>query len=490
MASSRTRPTKADPLEGELLAAVQSALAAALDSLSEARAKSAEPLRRLPVRRADEPIVLALSGGRDSMVLLDLLHRLATVRGSKLRRLHAVHVHHGLNSAADAWLEHCERQCQARGIALVARRVEVQPRGRGIEAAARAVRYSALADAARQLDARIVLTAHHRDDRLETFLLQWMRGAGVDGLSAFPPNRAFEVELRLVRPLIDIARADIERYVERRAIEYVEDDSNDDRTLLRNAVRADILPRLESLRPGFRAAAARSIDLVAEAADALHSVAQADLAAVADGAPAGMLWLDRLLALPASRAGGALRTWLAAAGLAAPSRARLLELLRQARVARSDARLLVRIGDREVRRYRGLLLLKQAEPATGDVHAFRWHGQDEEPLSAWGGTLRFVATQDEGFDPDWLRSGPLEVRPRGGGERFKPHAGRPSKTLKRLFQDAGIPEFERAQLPLLWRGDELIYVAGLGSDVRRVERDGVRIAVEWQPDARLLEAEG
>ena len=94
----------------------------------------------------------------------------------------------------------------------------------------------------------------------------------------------------------------------------------------------------------------------------------------------------------------------------------------------------------------------------------------------------------EGFDPEWLRAEPLEVRPRGGGERFKPaHPARPSKTLKRLFQDAGIAEFERGRLPLLWRDGELIFVAGLGADVRFTDRDGERIAIEWEPDASLLE---
>jgi tRNA(Ile)-lysidine synthase len=86
-----------------------------------------------------------------------------------------------------------------------------------------------------------------------------------------------------------------------------------------------------------------------------------------------------------------------------------------------------------------------------------------------------------------LRAVPLEVRPRGGGERFKPHAARPSKTLKRLFQDAGVAEFERGRLPLLWRDGQLIFVGGLGADVRFTDRDGGRIVIEWEPDASLLE---
>jgi len=200
-----------------------------------------------------------------------------------------------------------------------------------------------------------------------------------------------------------------------------------------------------------------------------------------------MLRLDRLSALPAARQTGVLRAWLSAQGLQAPSRARLLEVLAQARNARSDAKLLVRLGSHEVRRYRGLLLLKQADDANRDAHAFFWRAEDEVPLPSWGGVLRFSAVNGEGFDPEWLRAEPLEVRPRGGGERFKPHPARPSKTLKRLFQDAGIAEFERGRLPLLWRGGELIFVGGLGADVRFTDRDGERIAIEWDPDASLLE---
>ena len=100
--------------------------------------------------------------------------------------------------------------------------------------------------------------------------------------------------------------------------------------------------------------------------------------------------------------------------------------------------------------------------------------------------LRFAPTQDEGFDAEWLRAQPLQLRGRGGGERFKPHALRPSKTLKRLFQEAGVAEFERAALPLVWRDDRLIYVAGLGADARLTDTGGERVRLEWQPDAELL----
>lgn len=487
MASSRARPRKADPENSPLPQSVREALARAIDGLRDAEAQSSEPLRRAPARRG-EVVVIALSGGRDSMALLDATAQLAKQRASGIRRLVAVHVHHGLSPNADAWLLHCEREAAARGVTFTARRVQVRRRGQGLEAAAREVRYGALADAAREAGARIVLTAHHREDRLETFLIQWLRGAGVDGLAAFPPSRVFGNDLLLVRPFIDLSRAAIEDYVARREIAHVEDESNDERALLRNALRADVLPRLDALRPGFRAAAARSVDLVGEAAEVLRSIAEADLDAAGDGAPDGMIWLDRVAALPLARQTSLVRAWLERAGVEPPGRARLLELLDQARSARSDARLLVRVGDREVRRYRGLLLLKAAEEGSRDVQSFRWQGEHEISVPGWGGALRFHPVIDqEGFDPQWLGQAVLEVRPRGGGERFKPHPTRPSRTLKRLFQDAGIPEFERGRLPLLWRKDELIYVAGLGADVRLTDHDGERVVIEWQPDAGLID---
>lgn len=490
MAASRARPNRTDPTADPLLAAAQRALLDARGRSvdSEPAGRLLAPARRRPARSSPLTIVVGYSGGADSTALLHVMASLARQRGSGVREVVAVHVHHGLSRHADAWLEHCEQQALGLGVRFVARHVTPVRAGRGIEAAARTARYEALADAAVELRADAICFAHHRDDRVETFLIQWMRGAGPEGLAAFAPLRrvgAAETPL-LLRPFIDIARADIDAYVERHALPFIEDDSNEDRALLRNALRLDVLPRLDALRPGFRTAAARSVELVAEAAEALRSVATQDLAQCQDGAPPGMLRLDALALLPPPRQAWTLRAWLATHGLEAPSRARLLDMLAQARDARSDAKLLLRIGDLEVRRHRGLLLLKGADASPHNAESFRWNGESEIELPAWRGVLRFVRTAGEGFEPEWLAAEPLEARPRAGGERFKPFAGRPSRTLKRLYQDAGIAEFDRAALPLLWRDGELIFVAGLGADVRLTDRDEERIRIEWRPDATLL----
>jgi len=488
MAASRTRPTKTDPLDRLFLEAAAQSLRDA-ETRAQARSDDDSAFRRRATRPAASRVIVGYSGGRDSTALLHVLARLARQRASGVREVIAVHVHHGLSRRADDWLVHCEQQAAQIGTPFFARHVAVRRAGRGLEAAAREARYRALLDVAAETDADAICLAHHRDDRIETFLIQWLRGAGPEGLAAFPPFRALgDGAPILLRPFIDIARNDIDQYVAAHALAYIDDDSNDDRALLRNALRLDVLPQLGQLRPGFRSAAARSIDLVAEAAEALRSVAAEDLAACELGAPAGMLRLDALSSLPEARQTWALRAWLAGHAIEAISRSRLLEILRQAGAARSDARLLVRVGDREVRRYRGLLLVKETGADLRDTATFRWSGEDEIAIPGWGGALRFHRLNDaEGFDPVWLRAKPLEVRPRAGGERFKPRAARPSRTLKRLYQDAGIAEFERGRLPLVWRDDELIFVAGLGADVRMTDRDGERIAIEWRPDASLLD---
>jgi len=478
MASSGTPRRKADPDEVALLEALRRAV-------EDASAESVPPARG---RAKIAPLVLAFSGGRDSTVLVDLAARLRAARAKGFAELLAVHVHHGLAAQADAWVEHSESFCRDLGIALDVRQVAVERRGRGVEAAARDARYAALAAAAQEHGARCVLTAHHLDDRIETFLIQWMRGAGVDGLASFPTQRQFGHDQRqLVRPFVDVPRAQIDRYVELRQLAFVEDPSNSDTRLLRNALRARVVPELEAARAGFRKAAARSIDLVAEAAFALREIAGQDLAACTEDAPTGMLWLERLAQLSTERRALALRAWLNAAGVEAPSRARLNEIIRQALSARGDARLLLRVGSRELRRHRGLLLLRAADDAAHAGATIRWHGEPEIAVPSWSGVLRFVPTEGEGFEREWLRARPLELRARTGGERFKPHPTRPSKTLKRLFQDVGIAEFDRGAMPLVWRDDELIYVAGLGADVRLTDADGDRVALEWLPDATLLD---
>jgi tRNA(Ile)-lysidine synthase len=444
--------------------------------------------RRRPQGQGDAPLLIAYSGGPDSTALLELACILRDAKVPGFSRLHAVHVHHGLQRQADEWVNWCERHCAVRKLDLSVRRAHVERVGRGLEAAARQARYDELARVAQELGAAVVLTGHHLDDRLETFLLQWVRGAGPDGLSAMVERRPLQAGSAtvLVRPLLRVPRERIERFLHEKALAFIVDPSNDDTRLDRNALRLRVMPEFARMRSGFRGAAERSLDLIAESAEVLQAVAREDLAVCSQGAPAAMLRIDRLASLSEARRMLAVRQWLAQAGLAPPPRARLREALQQALHAGADARLLVRLGDRELRRHRGLLCLHVPQRAAQAPHSVHWQGEAELAVPGWGGALRFKRTDEEGFDAQWLAQEPLELRPRTGGERFKPHPTRPSKRLKQVFQDARIPEFERAALPLVWRDGRLVFVAGVGPDVRLLVDEGERVRIDWVGETRLL----
>jgi tRNA(Ile)-lysidine synthase len=479
-----------------------------------------------PAARSDAPLLVAYSGGPDSAALLDLACRCRDARVMGFGRLQAVHVHHGLHRDADTWAAHCAAFCAARNVPLHEERVSVQRRvpsgraGPGVEAAARDARYQALLRVAQAQGARVVLTAHHLEDRLETFVLQWLRGAGLDGLAgpasirplaraaaqstALPraaaapapapahtplPQGAADVPAVLLRPFLAVPRTELAQYVRSAGLAVVNDPANVDPAVARTALRSAVMPALEGLRSGFRQSAARSMDLIGEAAAALDALGNEDLAQCCENAPDGMLGLDRLGALAPARQLLVLRRWLARWVAAPPPRDRLLQLLRQALQARSDARVSVRIGAIDVRRHRRFLLVRPWREAATDApdHAILWRGELELALPQWAGVLRFeTVAAGVGFDPQWLREQPLTVRARTGGERFKPHPIRPSRTLKRLFQDAGIAEFQRAALPLVWRDGHLVFVAGLGADVRYLDDDGQRVVLRWVPDMPLI----
>lgn len=185
-------------------------------------------------------VCVALSGGLDSVVLL---HLLCAVRESLgLAALSAVHVHHGLQAAADGWADFCADLCRREGVAFHCERVSVQRQGQGVEAAARQARYAALA----RTGADIVALAHHADDQAETFLLAALRGGGVRALAGMPAARPLDGRGRTVlwRPLLPFGRDELAAYADAEGLDWVEDPSNADVALLRNRVRRMILPPL------------------------------------------------------------------------------------------------------------------------------------------------------------------------------------------------------------------------------------------------------
>ncbi|CAN0621886.1 tRNA(Ile)-lysidine synthase [Burkholderia multivorans] len=435
-------------------------------------------------------IAIAYSGGLDSSVLLD-----AAVRIAGAPRCIALHVHHGLSPNADAWAVHAEASAATLGVGFDAMRVDV-PResGVGIEASARESRYRALDAMCERHGAAVLWLAQHADDQAETVLLQLLRGAGIAGLAAMAPRyRPAGAPVERVRPLLRLLRAQLERYAAARALDWIDDESNSDTRFARNALRIDVLPALAAHFPGFRDALGRAAQHAAAAQRLLDDLAALDFdVAARDGGRT--LSREALVALDDERGANLLRFWMRSLGLPGASAARLANMMRQLREAHDAHALRVDHAGQCLRLYRDMVFwdaggrIETAEdgsaaarPATACV----WDGQEVWHLPAWRGTFVFAlaAPGDADAVPETLlRAAPLVARAREGGERLRAEPSRPSRTLKNLFQERGVPAWQR-DVPLLYAGGRLLYVPGLGVNSGGAAAGGAAWRrIEWRPD--------
>lgn len=408
---------------------------------------------------------IAFSGGLDSTVLLHLLAHLA--KTESLPALSAIHVHHGLQAAADAWPEHCRSVCDALGVPLEVVRVQVQP-GASPERAARDARYGAFIDATHTND--VLLTAQHRDDQAETLLFRLLRGAGVRGLSGMPGERVLGPG-HLLRPLLEVTRAELEAYAALHQLSWIEDPSNEDRQFSRNYLRHQVFPVLTERWPQAQATMARSAAHLREAQELLDELAQIDL--VEAGSCSNFDWLGLqslnlavLEKLSAARQRNVLSYWL-------KTRTRLPDSdhwsgWEDLRDATGDASPIWRLAEGELHRASGRIWWLSGPWLRTPPVAGRW-ADPTLPLSLLdNGQLSMT-----GQVPD----GPLHIRYREGGEIMRlPERGH--RDLKRLLNERGVPLFARGRLPLLYCGEQLLAVAGL-QGLNGSVRDGWNL--HWQP---------
>jgi tRNA(Ile)-lysidine synthase len=319
--------------------------------------------------------------------------------------------------------------------------------------------------------ADFIVLAHNADDQAETVLLQLLRGAGVKGLAAMPYVREAGARAAILRPLLDIPRAQIEAYAARRRLVWVEDESNLDAAYLRNWLRREIVPQIAERVPGYRATLTRAATNFAEAAALLDDLARMD---AGEALQSGTVEIAQLRQLSAARAKNLLRFLIAARGWQMPDASRLQEALRQALAARADARLIVDLGECEMRRHGARLhfLPVRVEAAAGAV--FTWHGERELALPELGGVLTMTPRRGSGLSVAQLQALPVTIRARQGGERLQPDPARPTRTVKNLLQEASIPAWERERIPFIFSGDVLACVPGVAADHRFQARRGER----------------
>ena len=386
-------------------------------------------------------VAVAVSGGRDSMALLHCTARAAKALGIQVI---ALHVHHGLQKQADEWAAIIEKACKRWSVGIATRRLEAKPpKGDSVEAWARRERYAALAAMAQEAGAGLVLLAHHQRDQAETFLLQALRGAGPAGLAAMP-STAQRSGIVWARPWLSMRRETIDAYARRHRLRFVDDPSNADSRYARSRLRMDVMPALRLAFDDADASLSASAARCAEASDLLAEVAQADLALVGDGAA---LLLAPWHALSGARQRNALRAWLhERLDRGAPETLveRLMQELPVSAPAQWPCEGIV------LRRYRGRLEAIR-EPEVG--------GKLQSKPVAQGG----VATA-------LLRN--AQWRARSGGEQFQRAVNTPPRSLKKQFQGAAVPAWQR-DAPLLFSQDgRLLFVPGLGIDARVLAAPG------------------
>ncbi|WP_236186096.1 tRNA lysidine(34) synthetase TilS [Pseudomonas juntendi] len=391
---------------------------------------------------------IAFSGGLDSTVLLHLLADYA--RSHAAPPLRAVHVHHGLQAAADAWPARCQAVCANLGIALEVIHVQVSP-GASLEQAARDARYAAFQQTLGPGD--ILFTGQHRDDQAETLLLRLLRGAGLRGLAAMPGQRPLG-QGSLVRPLLGCARQQLQAYAQARGLAWIDDPSNADTRFARNFLRREVMPQLQQRWPQVGQNFARAAEHLGEALGLLDELAQGDLVTAQQGAPAawpGLASLDlaSLVALSPARQRNALQYWLS-------QRTRLPDTRHWAgwadlRDAAVDAQPVWRLADGQLQRSQGRIWWLSGDwlqPAAGQL---AWPDPGVPLPLPGNGNVRLVGAAGVGG---------LRVGYRQGGETLAV-PGRGRRDLKRLLNEQQVPHFLRSRLPLLYQGERLLAVANL-----------------------------
>jgi len=408
-------------------------------------------------------LVLGLSGGLDSMVLLELCHQLTQSSAIELK---AVYIHHGLSINADQWADFCQQQCQKRNIAFEVQKVQLNPVA-NIEAQARTARYAALA-AFVTTPQTALLTAHHADDQLETLLLALKRGAGPAGLSGIAALQSFASGW-LVRPLLDFSREQLEAFAKQQQLKWIEDESNNDSRFDRNFLRLQVIPLLQQRWPAFRQNALRSVSHIQQQQQFVEKQLDQLLPTVMH---ADELDLKLLAGRDFTTQRLLVRRWLALTGLN-PSTDWLERFFSELIGAKADAQPLLELDAYQIRRFADKAYITQMTEAPQAGVLLQM-----EPLQELNTVVgQFSFNSDGKGTPVLITDDPLYLVFGLFSLPFKPAGERQSKELKQWLKLWSIPPWQRLQLPVVVQNNQVVAVPGLTSNVRAEQANAY---IDWQ----------
>ncbi|RBP50934.1 tRNA lysidine(34) synthetase TilS [Arenicella xantha] len=390
----------------------------------------------------DSHYYVAYSGGIDSTVLLHLMHQLQQRNGFKLT---ALHVNHNLQERSEFWAEHCLTTCQKLGIDFKHTSLQLENKS---EVTARNSRYAWFS---KQLDRHsVLLTAHHRQDRAETFLFNLMRGAGSAGLSSMRAVRPFH-GAKLARPLLPYDKADLESIAANSGLTWVEDPSNRTNDYSRNTIRHEIIPTLIDFRPDAIQNIARAASNLEQENGLLREVAICDLVEVREHPQHPVdksyaLCVADMMHLTPARQSNVIRFWLKTLQLHTPSRRFLQTLVRAIEVPPASTAVMQE-GGQQFRFHSGYMYVMPAIKETPPFGVIDWQNVSQ-PIDIYASKLRLDARPK-------LRSlisddshALVRLAEKAHVENPKALQGH-SLNLKKWMNEIGIPPWRRQAVPLL-----------------------------------------
>ena len=407
----------------------------------------------LRLHSANNQIFVGYSGGVDSHVLLHLLANTVVPK----KHVTAVYVHHGLQDCADDWQIHCKKIARNLGLNFLALQVNGHAKkGDSPEESARNARYQAF----NQLITKnsVLLFAQHRQDQVETVLLQLFRGAGLKGLSAMPETTQMGAGL-LLRPFLDSSQEDIINYANQHALHWVEDPSNQNDAYDRNYLRHQIIPLIERRWKGVDKAVLRSARHCSQAQQLLASRAKSEMLLVYDENNQSLNIADLLLKEIAQQQ-WIIREWMAYLNLRMPSVKLLERILTDVLLAKKDANPVIQHENCNIRRYQNRLCAVWDKPKVSPSTEVIWQNIQQALYLTDQSKLQLMASES-GIAKRYFNDALVQIKYRTGGEKIALAHRTGRHSLKKLFQEEKIPPWKRENIPLIYINGKIAAIADL-----------------------------